>query len=744
MNSRRLPHILPLGLALAGHLFNAHGWEPGNLAPNALGTPGQPLRLNTQDRQDVVAFYQCVYEASEPANHDTMGWTGSINGCDPGTTSQSFRDAVQRRVNYYRAMAGVPGDIVFTDTLNRQAQAAALIMAANRKLSHDPEGTWGQGGCWSADAQAGASSGNLHLGRTGADAINAYMLDPGGNNQEVGHRRWLLYTPTTVMGTGDIPGKGPAPYNAPGDHPPTNCLVVVDFDNVRPPQETFVAWPPAGFVPESQVYDRWSLHFNAYRGNVATFGEAQVSMRFVDSQESIPLALEHRDAGPGSAGDPAIVWVPDWSGHGGRPPLERAIEVTVSQITPGNSVAPASTSYVVTPIDPHVIIEPLELTGPAHPPSSGARYTFTPLSGNANPVYEVGVAVIEETDWTEGAEDTASPRITNHTTTSSPLQRKITSVFGSPGPYEGQHAFHLTFPTLTESEQWFEIDRTVVIEEDSTLTFFQLFRFSTATSRLSAEISVDGGSWTEVWGKNGNGIASTDGWLKQWTREEIDLSAHAGRALRVRFRYAGSQSMYAGEEEILGAFIDAVSIDDAALLGSDTITRLSAGAHQFALNDSTAGTDLREGQSLLLRMRPVLGCKTFPFGRALEVEVGEPAEEGFDAWMDAYHPTLANKDFDADPDGDGIPNGAEFALGLDPTKADLAPGLRRSTNGSWEVAFDPESLPYDTESVTYRLEASVDLQSWETLDPLEGLSGLVFQIPSGRQGHIRWAISERP
>jgi hypothetical protein len=37
-----------------------------------------------------------------------MNWTGDHGTCSEGTVSSAFVDMVQRRVNYYRAMAGVP------------------------------------------------------------------------------------------------------------------------------------------------------------------------------------------------------------------------------------------------------------------------------------------------------------------------------------------------------------------------------------------------------------------------------------------------------------------------------------------------------------------------------------------------------------------------------------------------------------------------------------------------------------
>ena len=46
------------------------------------------------------------------------------------------------RLNYYRAMAGVPATVTFSDTYNAMDQQAALMMSANGQLSHSPPTTW--------------------------------------------------------------------------------------------------------------------------------------------------------------------------------------------------------------------------------------------------------------------------------------------------------------------------------------------------------------------------------------------------------------------------------------------------------------------------------------------------------------------------------------------------------------------------------------------------------------------------
>lgn len=182
---------------------------------------------------------------------DRVGWTGSIGSCNPGTTTAAFKAGVLRRINYFRAMAGVPDDITFTADYNALAQRTALMMAANQQLSHEPPASWR---CYTTAGGNAAGGSNLSMGSYGAASIATFMRDPGSGNSVAGHRRWLLHPPTRNMGTGDIPGST-IPTT-------TSALFVFDthiFDDVPPTRDGFVAWPPPGFVPKTVMYQRWSF-----------------------------------------------------------------------------------------------------------------------------------------------------------------------------------------------------------------------------------------------------------------------------------------------------------------------------------------------------------------------------------------------------------------------------------------------------------------------------------------------------
>jgi hypothetical protein len=135
-------------------------------------------------------------------------------------------------------MAGVPASVTFNASNNAKDQQAAVMLSANTNVSHFPPPSWK---CYTADAAEAAQNSNVAVGYAGADAITGYIWDFGFENAAVGHRRWLLYPQTQVMGTGDVPAQnGRQPANA-------NWVYDGNFNGPRPATRTpFVAWPPAG------------------------------------------------------------------------------------------------------------------------------------------------------------------------------------------------------------------------------------------------------------------------------------------------------------------------------------------------------------------------------------------------------------------------------------------------------------------------------------------------------------------
>ncbi len=273
-----------------------------DISPGQFGavTSGDEF-LDTWDREATAASAVAEFNRQRPDH----GWTGDVEDCVAGTTSQQFRDSIFQRINWYRQMAGVD-PVVEDPELSALVQPAALIMAAAGGLSHYPGEDWD---CWTPSGAIGASLSNLAIGSLGTYAIGRYMQDSGAKNISVGHRWWILNPSAVEFGTGDIP------RNQGGRQ--ANALYVVSLSwggsNKTREERGFVAWPPPGYVPPQVNWGRWSFDLSdAYR--TADFSTASVEV----SDEFGPVEVEiiyRRSAG--------IVWAMDGDTNSYRLRIER-------------------------------------------------------------------------------------------------------------------------------------------------------------------------------------------------------------------------------------------------------------------------------------------------------------------------------------------------------------------------------------------------------------------------------------
>jgi hypothetical protein len=292
-------------------------------APAAL----RALTVNTQDRAAVVQLYYSLYVPTSSVDAD---WTGSISGCDAGTTSNAYINATLQRINYYRAMVGLSREISFSSSYNSGCQEAALMMSANNSLSHSPPSSWT---CYSDDGAFAAGKSNIALGAAGPGAINLYMDDFGSGNSAVGHRRWILYPPQDTLGTGSVAGSGARSANA---------LRVIGGAGTRPALPEYVAWPPVGYIPTNIMpcgSKRWSFSYPS-----ADFSNTTVAM----TEEGQSLSINKEPIRNGY-GDNTLVWVPQWSCPSNQT-ADITYEVALTDVRI-NSVS-RNFTYTVIAIDP--------------------------------------------------------------------------------------------------------------------------------------------------------------------------------------------------------------------------------------------------------------------------------------------------------------------------------------------------------------------------------------------------------
>jgi len=286
--------------------------------------------IDTSSRSEVVARWNDTYFDNTP-----FTWTGDVSRCLAGDTPESFKLAVLKRLNFYRAMAGLPGDLTLDLAFSAKTQQAALMMDAANSLSHTPATSWP---CYSADGAEAAGKSNLAYSsfpNRSVVLLDGYMTDRGANNAAAGHRRWILYSRLATVGSGDAPQ--------------ANALWVIGAGTTgSAAAKIAVPWPPQGFMPRplQAPGDRFS-----YTCAGANFAGATVAMRGDVGQ---PIATRVESRTDNGYGDNTVVWSIDTSTSPSsgwdRGTADTALAIDIAGIS--NCAAGSTASYTVTFITP--------------------------------------------------------------------------------------------------------------------------------------------------------------------------------------------------------------------------------------------------------------------------------------------------------------------------------------------------------------------------------------------------------
>jgi len=482
-----------------------------------------------------------------------MGWTGNLGTCAAGTTDPGFRELVGLRINFFRALAGVPAAIAMDDNLHAKAQQAALMMSANHTLHHFPPAEWT---CYTAGGAEAAQNANLAIGQSGPAAIDGYMQDFGLGNAPVGHRRWILYPQTRVMATGDVPDSP--------SHLEANAIWVFDgnYGGPRPATRTpHVCWPPPGYVPYPVVPVRWSF---AYPG--ADFFGATVTM--TSKGQLIPVTLELVRDG---FGENTLVWYPSSLDPGQpyawpRPSADTAYAVTVRNVRlSGNS---QDFSYTVTVFDPAVAgsdtVLPT-LSGPDDPVVNQPNaFTFVPV--NKATGYQWRSFTRTPLSAVEGAEN----GLAHWTAATTPGYDPVVS---SPRA-SGSYAFHLAHPQ--PQDQRLTYQRTLLPSASARLEFKSRLGWAAPGQVAKVQVSLNQGqAWEDVYNQAGS---DTQGELGFTTRT-VSLSAFAGRLILLRLNYSHTTGSYFPQTTPgIGWYIDDLVFSEVEELTNPMLHEVASGS----------------------------------------------------------------------------------------------------------------------------------------------------------------------
>ncbi len=525
---------------------------------------GEPWSVNLNSREEIRQFYNTIYGLSEGV---PSGWSGNTTSGDAGTTTAAFKEAVRNRINFYRAMAGVPASVTINSTFSAKAQQAALMMSANNSLSHFPPTSWTH---YTADGAEAAGASNIGIGSRGSDTVDGYMADPGASNNVVGHRRWLLYPQTQEMGTGDV--------EAQGSFSPANAIWVQDsrvFAARPTTREDFVAWPPKGHVPYHLVWPRWSISVPG-----ANFSSATVTM--TRNGSPINTTIDAATSG-GGAPEPVLVWLYDnqagtsQESHA-RPSADTNYEVTVSNVNVGGSIR--NYSYTVTVFDPDVAGSDFTetTTSGTTSPGTGGASTYTvaaPSFGSGFFWREIALSNFSTTYGAEGGLqgviDASDPS----------YSVRVTSPVAS-----GNGAYHLAMPDfeneiLTLPETYY-----VPANGSANLNYRSRLGFATTGQVTRVQVSTnDGGSWVTLAEQAGNGGASES----SYQSKSLSLASFAGKTIQVRFGYFHTGgSAFNQTDPNVGWLIDDIAFDNVQLATVETQSSHTTGS-TFAYTASSTG-----------------------------------------------------------------------------------------------------------------------------------------------------------
>jgi hypothetical protein len=512
--------------------------------------------VDTSNREAVRLFYKAVYGSSSGV---ASGWSGDLATCNAGDTSADYKAAVLRRINWYRAMAGVPAGVQLDATFNQKAQQAAMLMAANQTLSHAPPVSWS---CYNATAAEAAGKSNLTLGHTGPDSVgDAYVRDSGANNSVVGHRRWVLYPQTQFMGTGDVDAQANGGMA-------TNALWVQDANifGARPAvRDDFVAWPAKGYTPYTTVYPRWSFSYPH-----ADFSSATVAM----TENGVPIATRLETPVSGF-GENTLVWFPgayvdgmDWA----KPVADTVYQVTVSNVLVAGVAR--SFTYNATIFDPDSTSNPaLSISGSdALAANQAGTFSIGAVSGATS--YQWRTLAVTPFSF-DGAETGAG----NFTVTTSGEY----SVVANDVAATGGQSFHLAHATPTD--QVLQLTKPLVVGAGASLSFASRLGLSSPAQHALVEASMDdGATWIGLFAQAGQQTGSTSDFGEtSFSTKSISLAAFANRSLLLRWRYVldSNSSYYPQTSTGIGWYIDGIQLTGvSAVSSSGTPTEITAASFQ--------------------------------------------------------------------------------------------------------------------------------------------------------------------
>lgn len=258
-------------------------------------------------------------------------------------------------------------------------------------------------------------------------------------------------------------------------------------------------------------------------------------------------------------------------------------------------------------------------------------------------------------------------------------------------------AFHLAHPT--SADQILELAGTFSLKAGSVLTFRSRLGWATSAQVARVQTSEDNGATWDATsfaqaGTGGSGEAS-------FSTRTVDLSALAGKQVRLRFVYVATGSRFFDTDAGIGWYVDNISFTNV-----DEVTGTPVSTEVAGPSFSFVPPALGQYQ---LKVEPKISGRDFPAGGLLTVTAQAAAPSALATWRETHFPGVGNSGAaadTADPNGNGLPNFADYAFGQSPAQ----PGARGRLPSSANAAHAGQTYATVTFFRQKNLDSRVDVR----------------------------------
>ena len=268
-------------------------------------------------KEAVRAAYSSILQKTDGETYVNLPLTENPYGA--GALSEETTAAALDQANFIRWLAGLE-EIQTDEGLNDLAQHGAVLMAANKSLSHAPQQPADMDDAFYEKGYAAAASCNLIMFNWNeegllSEAVRQFARDDGEHNRTVlGHRRWMLYPGMLYTGFGLAQDEDGRSYAA---------MYVMDSSRTDAEYD-LIKWPSEGAFPAEylSVETPWSISPNPDVYDLAA-STPRIEMREQTTGTEYALDImeeisgdEYFIPGGGRYGDgPVYIFHPDLNRH---------------------------------------------------------------------------------------------------------------------------------------------------------------------------------------------------------------------------------------------------------------------------------------------------------------------------------------------------------------------------------------------------------------------------------------------